>query len=205
MKKTEVGLPALFLGLAAMFTLSGCSDPYQPALTATTVQSGTILSSTASLSHTTALPPDSGYIICSQGAPDAVFDASESGSINLSLISLGDDADEINEGQSEQEMAGRTPTVLMTRELFYRACEFSRNFSLSKDEALDLYLRTLDAVSNVWPTEAGRTTVTIGDTLTTTDTDTFSATTAITDTETSTVSESEASSAPPTTTTTTRR
>jgi len=74
-------------------------------------------------------------------------------------------------------MAGRTPAVLMTRELFYRACEFSLNFGLTKQEALDLYNKTLDAVTQVWATEAGNTTVTVGDTVQTTSGVTIQATT----------------------------
>lgn len=67
-------------------------------------------------------------------------------------------------------MAGRTPAILMTRELFFRACEFSQNYKLNKDEALTLYNKTLDTIATVWATEAGNTTVTIGDTVSSTST-----------------------------------
>jgi hypothetical protein len=62
-------------------------------------------------------------------------------------------------------MAGRTPALLMAREMFYRTCEFSTNFGLNKKEALSLFQQTLKTVGSVWATEAQNTTVTVGDTI----------------------------------------
>ena len=68
------------------------------------------------------------------------------------------------EKSGEREMVGRTPAVLMARELFFRLCEFSRNHDLTKNDAMALYRKTLDAVKEVWQTEARKTTVNIGET-----------------------------------------
>jgi hypothetical protein len=95
----------------------------------------------------------------------------------------------LSEGSTEGELAGRTPAVLMARELFYRLCEFSRNQSLSKDEALKLYTQTLSAVKEVWATEAGNTTITVGDTVSTTTTDALSSTQSSTSTDSNTTSD----------------
>ncbi len=62
-------------------------------------------------------------------------------------------------------MAGRTPTVLMAREPFFRTGEISRNHKLEKKQALELCRETLAALTKVWTIEAGNTTVTVGDTL----------------------------------------
>ena len=49
--------------------------------------------------------------------------------------------------------------------MFYRACEFTSNSDLSKDQAMEVYLKTLDAVSQGWAIEAGNTSVTVGDSI----------------------------------------
>ena len=77
----------------------------------------------------------------------------------------------------------------MSRELFFRACEFTQNHKLTKDEALTLYNRTLDIVEKNWAVEAGQTTVTIGDTITTTQGATIQDTSAQTESTTNTTSE----------------
>jgi hypothetical protein len=120
---------------------------------------------TAGLSQTFFRSKQSGYRICSQPMPDAAFDQSEGGSINVSMVGMGSEGGTEGEGSTNVEMAGRTPAVLMAREMFYRACEFSTNFGLSEEKATQLYLKTLDTVSQGWAIEAGQTTVTIGDTV----------------------------------------
>lgn len=106
------------------------------------------MSTTSSLSHVFVRDGSSSYITCTQPSPDAAFDQSETADISISLISVGEsDAAGEEENSAEVEMAGRTPAVLMTRELFYRACEFSMNYKLSKEEALSLYTKTLDTVN----------------------------------------------------------
>jgi len=71
---------------------------------------------------------------------------------------------------AEAEMAGRTPTVLMARELFFRTCEFSVNYQLSKEEAFNLFKETLTTVNSLAIIQANNTTITVGDTVTTTTT-----------------------------------
>ena len=154
---------------ALPFMIASCADIYEPKPRTSDLREKTVLSSTASLSHMVVRGPKTDLITCTQPSPDAAFDQGEAADVALTLISLGgDDQGGEEESSSEVEMAGRTPAVLMARELFYRACEFSENYKLSKDEALTLFTKTLDSVTQVWATEAGNTTVTIGDTVTTT-------------------------------------
>ena len=70
-------------------------------------------------------------------------------------------------GSSETEMVGRTQTVLMSRELFFRTCEFSVNYNLNKKEATDLFNKTLDTVISLATIQANNTTITVGDTVAT--------------------------------------
>ena len=161
------------------FTAISCANLYEPKPVTSDLREKTVLSSTASLSHMVVRAAKTDLITCTQPQPDAAFDQSEAADFSLSLITLGGD-DQAGEdtSSSEVEMAGRTPAVLMARELFYRACEFSDNYKLSKDEALTLYTKTLDSITKVWGTEAGNTTITVGDTVATTSGTTVQSTTA---------------------------
>ena len=105
------------------------------------------------------------------------------------MIGMGSEGGNEGEDSTEAEMAGRTPAVLIAREMFYRACEFSTNFGLSQDQATQVYLKTLDAVSQGWAIEAGQTTVTIGDTVS--DTSNNKADNSLTLSETSTLSDTQ--------------
>ena len=177
---------------AAMLTAAGCTDIYEPTPKITKIESAWMISDTASLSSTLVRTPKSDIVTCSEPQPDAAFNQGESADVNVSLISVGGGSDSSNDGQSESseetELAGRTPAVLMSRELFFRACEFSQNYKLSKDEALDLYNKTLEIVDKNWAVEAGQTTVTIGDTITTTQGATVSSTVSQTQSQTGTSS-----------------
>jgi len=62
-------------------------------------------------------------------------------------------------------MAGRTPTVILARELMFRTCEFSQNFKLDKKEALAFYEKTMAAIEKACAIKASNTTVTVGDTV----------------------------------------
>jgi len=119
MKRLSIGLS----GCLGLLALTGCSSFYEPGIQTTEVKPGTIISNTASLSHVFVRDETSPTITCTQPQPDAAFDQGEAADISVSLVSLGggDDAGAEEEEAEEVEMAGRTPAVLMTRELFYRA------------------------------------------------------------------------------------
>ncbi len=80
--------------------------------------------------------------------PDAVLTGG--GGINISVpssagsVSAGDKTD-----YGSLATGGRSPAVLIVRELLYRACEFSTNYDLDKDEAKAFYLKHLDALSGI--------------------------------------------------------
>lgn len=183
----------LFSALAATVFLGGCAGVSEPEPQFNDLKAETILSHTAALSNTFIHDPQSKKIICTQPQPDAAFNQSEEGSVSISLISIGggseSDSDRVSEGTTEGELAGRTPAILMARELFYRLCEFSRNQSLSKAEALKLYTQTLGTVKEVWATEAGNTTITVGDTVSTTTTDALTSTRSTTATDSNTTAD----------------
>ena len=85
---------------------------------------------------------------CTMPQPDATFSVTTEEGVGLAIGS-----EEATMGSSEAEMVGRTPTVLMSRELFFRTCEFSVNYNLSKKKCqikiyLAFFLYRLNKLSN---------------------------------------------------------
>lgn len=143
--------------------LSGCSAMEYPTPRASDLVNAHILTTTSGQGQIYVLAKNNNHYLCSLPKPDSTFNQKESGGLNVSLINTQGESTDISEGSNENELTGRTPTVLMTRELFFRACEFSTNFQLNKDEAKQLYLKTLDGVLANWAIEAKQTTVNISD------------------------------------------
>jgi len=151
---------------------------YQPAPDISDLDGSHVVTITGALSQSFVRDGKSSLIICSQPMPDAAFDQTERGSVSMTIPGMGSEGGSETEGSNDVEMAGRTPAVLITREMFFRACEFSSNFNLSPEDATKVYLQTLDTVSKGWAAESGNTTITIGGTLITNSgiTDTLSTT-----------------------------
>ncbi len=149
-----------------MALLSGCALIESPEPTQSTLSNNHILTTTSGQGQIYVMTRDNNHYLCSLPQPDSAFDQKDGGNVDVSLISTsGDKSATTDEDSEEVELAGRTPAVLMTRELFFRACEFSSNYQLTKDEAKALYMKTLDGVLSNWAIEAGQTTVKIGDTV----------------------------------------
>jgi len=165
------------LSISALIFISGCaSTDFQPELKNVPIDKSGVLHGTASLSTTVYQAPNDIKKFCLGRGADAAFEKSESGSISLSLISVGKPESEAGKETSnagEQEMSGRTPGVLITRELFYRTCELIVNSQLDKKEAIEMFNNVLKVVGNVWARESSNTTVKIGDTLSIKETNQF--------------------------------
>jgi len=114
--------------------------------------------------------PQTLQMVCLGRGADTAYEHSEAGGLSVSLVSTGSsdsEASEFQDNAGEEELAGRTPAVLMTREIFYRACEFSTNYKLTKSEATQIFHAALKTVDNGWSNESENTTVTVGDTVAT--------------------------------------
>ncbi len=154
------------IAIGFVLVLGGCAQLYEPKPVSSPVQDETIISRTAALSHTYVLDKDTKFVTCAEPAPDASFSQGESSGFALSFLNFGGtpSSGEQAEDSDEVELTGRTPGVLMTRELFFRLCEFSRNYDLTKEEAKALYVQTLQTVSGGWNNEIGNTSIKIGET-----------------------------------------
>jgi len=145
--------------------LVGCAGIAEPKVQSVPLNADSLFSSTGALNTSTVQRAGSDFVVCMGPGADVAFDQSDSSNISISLISRGSDSDGLTNTASEVELTGRTPSLLMARELLYRTCEFSKNFQLSKKEATQLFIETLKGVVGVWRIESGNTKVRIGDRL----------------------------------------
>ena len=163
-KQTYIGLVFALVGLI----LSGCSTPFAPGASFTALSKTGIIYSNPSLSESISKKKTSDSAICLGRGADTAYETDDSSNLSIALVNSGEtekDAGGLNAFAGEEEMSGRTPSVLITRELMYRACELATNFNLTKQEATAVYLKTLNVVSQGWQKETERTTITFSDTL----------------------------------------
>ena len=138
--------------------LAGCASMAdEPAPVVTTVTDETIISSTSSVASTLVLEKDTNFVTCTAPPPDASFAQGSQASVS-GLVAIGgggSDKGGVGEGEESREtgLGGRSPAVLFARDLFFRACEFSRNYDLDKDEATTLYNSTLTAAAAAFQAE----------------------------------------------------
>ena len=159
---------ARFCLLSTLF-LVGCAD-FSPKSDIEEFPKEGVLFSSPSVNSTIVQDPKNHRKICMGRGADAFFETSESGDFNLSIISVantgGDEAKE-TDNAGEEEMMGRTPAVLLARELFYRACELTNNAQLGSEEAVKVFNSVLKVVGHGWEKETENTKITIGDSLST--------------------------------------
>jgi hypothetical protein len=159
---------ASFCLLSALF-LVGCAG-FLPKADIEEFPKEGVLFSSPSVNSTIVQDPKNHRIICMGRGADALFETSESGDFKLSIISVantgGDEAKE-TDNAGEEEMMGRTPAVLLARELFYRACELTNNAQLGSEEAVKIFNSVLKVVGQGWAKESENTRITIGDSLST--------------------------------------
>ena len=158
----------ILLSLFVVTLLTNCTTLERPKPTGHLIKDQTFVQQTAGQSFIRMTDKNGTAIhTCTMPQPDATFSVTTEEGMGLAIGS-----EEATMGSSEAEMVGRTPTVLMSRELFFRTCEFAVNYNLSKKEATDLFNKTLDTVISLATIQANNTTVTVGDTVATATTNT---------------------------------
>lgn len=159
----------LIIVIGAIASLTACASLSHMAEIEKLPDDGVVFSS-PSLKTLLIQDPEKLKKICLGRGADAVFEESESGDFSLTLISIGNDAPEKAEAADnagEEEMIGRSPSVLIARELFYRACELTNNVNLKDKDAVKLFNSVLNVVRDGWLQEGKNTSIKIGEKLTT--------------------------------------
>ncbi len=138
----------------AVLACAGCASGRIAAPTLVDTPSGKLAVSTAALNQTFLFErADKDTIVCVAPMPDATFDQEFGLSLNLTLVDLGGGGGDDVGDEIEAGLGGRSPAVLIARELMYRACEAARNYGLSKTEYLDLYQKNLAAITQIGAAE----------------------------------------------------
>jgi hypothetical protein len=131
-----------------LFAVTGCSvTPPKPGITAS-LDGIKIYSSTSDMQSSFLKSRNSGEHFCDSRMSDVAD--TESASVGLGVSVVGK-SESVNDGASRGavSLGGRSPAVLITREVMYRTCEMVMNLDLNKKEALDLYIQTLNLVKSV--------------------------------------------------------
>lgn len=83
-------------------------------------------------------------------APDPDFTVQSSNGIGLGVNNVvTDETLSVGDSQAALNLGARSPAVLLTRELIYRACELSANVNANKDETIAIYERFLQSVDKL--------------------------------------------------------
>lgn len=94
--------------------------------------------------------PEDREKMCLTPPPDAVATSSQGFAIGVPGETVAETS-----GHGAAVMGGRSPAVLISREVFYRACELAMNYKLSKDEALALFDKSLQHLSRLSGVDSG--------------------------------------------------
>ncbi len=96
---------------------------------------------------------NSSETFCAGRMPDGLAEVSS----NLKLGSKESGGISAGSGVAELSLGGRSPSVLIARELMYRHCELVANQKLSKSESIKLFEKILDVVRPTFlqPSTAG--------------------------------------------------
>lgn len=175
--KTHQARPGLFVLLAiALFPLllSSCVKP--PFAEIHHIGTSRLYYTDASKRHTL-IKTDKSYLrICAEPSPDVKVNEEQEIDLdfNFALLATVNSSEKGDVGEqsgfTEGELAGRTPSVLLARELLFRFCEFAVNADLDRKTMVVLYKRMLSIIEKIATIEAKNTKVTIGDTLSTSET-----------------------------------
>jgi hypothetical protein len=157
----NISIAQVTLVIGALIAVTGCATPPKPSITANF--GGIRIYSTGADQQSSFLKQNnSGEYFCDSRASD-VADTASNG-IGLSASEFGS-KEGISESHSRGAVAlgGRSPAVLITREVMYRTCEIVMNLALDKKEALDLYIKTLNLVQSISKNDTNSGTSSISD------------------------------------------
>ena len=94
-------------------------------------------------------------VYCAEPQPDATVSESLSENASVSQGAAGSEDEGATESVGESSLGGRSVNVLITREIFYRTCEFISNANLSDDTKLEVFKASLQSIINLNNTNFG--------------------------------------------------
>lgn len=89
-------------------------------------------------------------IVCSEPAPDATYNEEANTALDLDMLTIGNkDSEGASEGEAEASLGGRSVNVLLTREMYFRMCEFFANTNISDSLKVEIYKTTLQTIMGI--------------------------------------------------------
>jgi hypothetical protein len=130
--------------LLSLFANIGCQSLQGPENTKSRSQGVTIVHSTGTEQFSYVKQNESLSRFCTETDTDVQGTASSGLSISAAGDSIGDTS-----STGATTLGGRDPTVLITRELMFRACELMLNTNAEAPEAVKIYAGTLAALLKI--------------------------------------------------------
>lgn len=87
--------------------------------------------------------------VCRSSQPDVVVGSSEAISESMPLKALGGEQASVSSQFDAVNLGGRSPAVLIVREILYRGCELAANHALTADQSLALFRESLDKIVQI--------------------------------------------------------
>lgn len=117
----------------------------------------TSLSYTADIRATHFIRKGNRSFILAEPPPDAGFSYDSDDDIILSLMNIGkggSEAAEASDGSEDLPMTGRSPSVVLARELLYRVAEMAANTDATYEQYMAAYTASLKVIEEVAKIEA---------------------------------------------------
>ncbi|MBI3126086.1 MAG: hypothetical protein HYZ11_00590 [Candidatus Tectomicrobia bacterium] len=168
-RQARPGLPALLALSLLPLVLSACAAP--PKAEIHHIGTTRLIYTDASKRHTLVKTDRSYLRICAEPSPDVKVDEQQDIDIDFNIALIGragsqdQEASRAESGFTEGELTGRTPSVLLSRELLFRLCEASVNHDIDQKTFISLYLKIIALIEKIALAEAQQTKITIGETL----------------------------------------
>ena len=89
---------------------------------------------------------------CASRETDSSKTSEQGISLGMSVVGKEDQVGE-ESGTGAVGLGGRSPAVLITRELMFRACELSMNLNTNKEDSIKIYKMFLDSIGNIVKSE----------------------------------------------------
>lgn len=94
-------------------------------------------------------PMSSNERFCLAPDPDTALSTTASSGIDIKLPAKGSTDDQFNASETVKDLAGRTPPIVLLRELMYRACEMSSNTNANTEDTRAIYAQFIQAANQI--------------------------------------------------------
>jgi hypothetical protein len=137
----------LVILLISAFVLASCTAIRPLEVKYQGIKSSGFYSTSAATKSSVVRQVNDNLIVCSEPAPDATYDEEANASLDLDLFTIGNkDSEGSSEGEVEAGLGGRSVNVLLTREMYYRMCEFFANTNMPDSLKVEIYKTTLQSI-----------------------------------------------------------